>query len=280
MDFIHPTRQDIDNFVQDGVVNQALVHEEMTDDKLAHMSLEDIDTRYRKFVFAYVIDGSLAVSARFEPLERIHRLLSDRPHGFVDENAARSGLFETEMFWMQAVLYLKATLPTLDDYILNGPVSKSGAELGLDSQDELDLRRHMENPLHKMIARYNVRQSMFDSFNRASSIGGPYMHFDVDLPAFSNPSAASTEYWRHLGFLKEQFDKSARIEMNTVRLVFYRAQSLMDLYRRDLIKPEYHDVVFQEIEAHKQHVRQCAARADALRHWMGRCDRLADCALG
>ncbi len=279
MGMVLTPRQDIENFVRDGVVNPSLVHEEMTDEKLAHLSLEDIDTRYRKFVFADVIDGCNAVSSRFEAMERVHHLVGKNPHGFIDQASVKSALFEMEMFWLQAVLYLKGTLPTLDEYIYNGARSPSGATLGCEADDEKKLRRLMENTLHKLIARYNVRQSLLDRFNLAASLDKPYMHFDVDLPEFADRAGASEDYWRSLGALKEQFGKSAFIETNTIRLVFYRANSLMDLYRRDLIKPEHHGFVFQEIEAQKKHVRQCASRVDALQAWMGRCDRLADYAL-
>lgn len=279
MDKVLTPRQDIENFVRDGVVNPSLVHEEMTHDKLNHLSLEDIDTRYRKFVFADVIDGCNAVSSRFEAMERVHHLVSKNPHGFIDPAATKGALFEMEMFWLQAVLYLKGTLPTLDEYIFNGARSPSGASLGGEAEDEKKLRRLMENTLHKLIARYNVRQSLLDRFNLAATLDKPYMHFDVDLPAFNDRAAVCDDYWRSLGTLKEQFEKSAEIELNTVRLVFYRAHSLMDLYRRDLIRPEHHGFVFEEIESYKHHVRQCASRVDALQTWMGRCDRLADYAL-
>lgn len=279
MEKVLTPRQDIENFVRDGVVNPSLVHEEMTDDKLSHLSLEDIDTRYRKFVFADLIDGCNAVSSRFEVMERVHHLVSKNPQDFIAPASVKDALFQMELFWLQAILYLKKTLPTLDEYILYGVRSPSGGPLGHEAEDEIRLRRLMVDCLHNLISRYTVRQSLLDRFNLEATIDKPYMQFDADLPEFKDRSAASDYYWCNLGMLKERFRQSALIETSTIRLVFYRAHSLIDLYRRDLIKPEHHGFVFQEIESYKDHVRECASRVDALQTWVGRCDRLADYAL-
>lgn len=264
----------VEEFVNHGVVDPALIHDEFTIARAWGQDSNALDLKLRRFTANDQFQACRFSVGRFQPLERLMNLTVENPHSFLGEDArAQAGKFLGTV-WQQSVLFAGHNLPVLDQYVFDG-VTRMRALDEVEAQEDIDFRADMQAGMFDMIQQLNQRAGRLDEFNAAASHGGVY-NPDPQSIQFHDGTQALQTYWQDLAAVKATTDGNYATDLNALRLVFGRANFLYEIIRRDQVKEGGLPLITNEMNRHRQSAMGCYKRMVVYHNWGKMCERLSD----
>lgn len=274
MTHIESLSRPVEDFVNNGIVDPALIHDEFKIAKVWGGDSNALDMKLRRMTANDQFEACRFSVKRFEPLERLINLAETNPHSILDGNVKPLASKFLGVVWQQSVLFTKSNMPMLDQYVFDG-VTRARRMDEMEAKEDLDFRGSLEGDMFRMIQQINLRSDMLESFNQAAAQGRVY-NPNPDPKEFRDGFQAVQAYWEDLGQVKTTIDGNYSVDMNALRLLFSRVNFLYEIVRRDQVKEGGLPLIGEEVEHHRRSVMGCYKRMVVYNNWSKMCGQLAN----
>lgn len=274
MTHIESLSRPVEDFVNNGIVDPAFIHEEFQIAKIWGQDSNALDMKLRRMTANDQFQACRFSVNRFEPLERLINMADANPHAFLTDGARDVAVKFLGTVWRQSVLFTQSNMPILDQYVFDG-VTRARAMDELEAQEDLDFRAQMEADMFRMIQKLNLRSERLESFNQAAAQGAPCNPLPVER-VYADGGHAVQSYWEDLGQTKTTIDGNFSTDLNALKLLFSRVNFLYEIVRREQVKEGALPLIGDEIDRHRRSAVGCYKRMVVYNNWSKMCEGLAE----